>query len=388
VSEVSSSLRGTLLLRPTELEVFVRSPLADGGVRIDAETSALRFNVDRSVVHDLESMFSRAGLQWNRDIDSDEHVWRAPTGTRAPSALQSRRRPPRIINNWRTVLPPPQVRARADATHYNVSLLAKSVVVALGAPKAPVAEIRAEAVCGTASGHTRSQRDCTRIALSIAELVMVSLDSERDQLLFAVSGSAATTAPASPPPTARSIYSTPSALDRTAYGTPLGRSFVAPTLGTSRLGADAMRLDSPFVRHTTPSFDDRHLSRDAARGAALPFQAEQPFLSPTSSVSGTPSRLDDSIDASTPSSALSAFRRAGGRMYTDLRAPALTLSFVEVRVRDASSMLPSVKLALSFEGVREVYNNRAFASRGETLRRHTSSRCRQRRCDGSISRCA
>ncbi len=75
-------------------------------------------------------------------------------------------------------------------------------------------------------------------------------------------------------------------------------------------------------------------------------------------------------------------------MYTDLRAPALTLSFVEVRVRDASSMLPSVKLALSFEGVREVYNNRAFASRGETLRRHTSSRCRQRRCDGSISRCA
>jgi hypothetical protein len=49
-------------------------------------------------------------------------------------------------------------------------------------------------------------------------------------------------------------------------------------------------------------------------------------------------------------------------MYTDLRAPALTLSFVEVRVRDAPSMLPSVKLALSFEGVRAVYNNRAFAS--------------------------
>jgi hypothetical protein len=364
-TQVSAALRSRPLLLPTELEAFVRAPLADGGVRIDAEAAALRFSIDHATMRELEAIVSRAGLQWNNGVDATEHVWRAPTASRPSNVNAQRRRAPRVIANWRPLLTP-HLRRRADTTYYRASVLAKSVVLALGAPDAPVAELRADGVCVTASGHARGGRDCTRFALSISEAAVVEMDGELEHVLL----SASAVAQVASPPSARSQYATPAApLDRTMYGTPLGRSFVAPPpMTASRFGLDSMRLDSPFrAAHSVmaPEFDDEHHSRAAALGAPFPFQAEQRFMSPDSSLLvGTPQRGAGAapLAESTPTSALSAFRRAGGRMFGELRTPTLAVSFVEMRVPDAPSTLPSVKLALTLDGVRAIFCNRGFAA--------------------------
>jgi hypothetical protein len=244
-----------------------------------------------AVVRELEAMMSRASLQWNNGVDANEHVWRAPTASRPSNVNAQRRRAPRVIANWRPLLTP-HLRRRADTTYYRASVLAKSVVLALGAPDAPVAELRADGVCVTASGHARGGRDCTRFALSISEAAVVELDGTLEHVLL----SASAVAQVASPPSARSLYATPAApLDRTMYGTPLGRSFVAPPpMTASRFGLDSMRLDSPFrAAHSVmaPEFDDEHHSRAAALGAPFPFQAEQRFMSPDSSLLvGTPQR--------------------------------------------------------------------------------------------------